>query len=117
MKEDEKEKIITFVIRQRFGTHLKGNVFLTPFETLDMYMSVTVQSIHLPPRNRQGPKIRIKFNCMDSSEVDVLGHGEDLSFGNYRIASYFMEARYTQSRKNPFKPIAYIGNNEQDDEN
>lgn len=94
---------------------MKGDVFLTPFETLDLYLSVTVQTVHLGRKNRSH-KINIKFNCMDSTEIDVLGHGEELSFGYYRIASNHMEWRCTKNRKYPFKPIAYIGKNDLDED-
>jgi hypothetical protein len=53
---------------------------------------------------------------MDSTEVDVLAHGEELSFGYYRIASYYMQAKYSNSRKNPFKPISYFQNHYDDED-
>lgn len=45
---------------------------------------------------------------MTTTEVDVLGHGDEVSFGYYRIACYYMDAAYSNSRKNPFKPISFL---------
>jgi hypothetical protein len=73
-----------------------------------MYISIAAQTVHLPQREKGGRQVNVKFNCMNTTEVDVLSHGEELSFGYYRIASYFLQAKYSCSRKNPFKPISYL---------
>jgi hypothetical protein len=98
-KEDDRERVVNFTVRQNFRANLKGNVFLTPFEMLDIYLSVIVQTVHT---RRAGPKTSFKFNCMDSSEVDVLSHGDSLSFGYYRIATHYLDAKYSNSRTYPF---------------
>lgn len=66
LKEEEKKSIVHFIIRQAFRTKLDGNVFLTPFDTLNMDLSVIVQTVHV---KHNGAKYHIKFNCMDNEEV------------------------------------------------
>ncbi len=73
-----------------------------------MYFALTIQSVHLILPDESKSKICFKFNCMTSNEVDVVGHGEEISFGYYSIAVNYMEAKYTNIRKNPFKPITFF---------
>jgi hypothetical protein len=65
-KEDEKDRIITYTVRQNFRANLRGNVFLTPFETLDICLSVIIQTVHLP-KGSHPHKVSFKFNCMHST--------------------------------------------------
>lgn len=52
-----------------------------------------------------------------SKEVDVLGHGSNLSFGYYRIANHNLDAKYTNTRKNPFRQNSCLdGDDEEEDE-
>lgn len=36
---------------------------------------MTVQSVVLDPKNNDGKRIDIKFNCMNSEKVTVIDHG------------------------------------------
>ena len=49
-----------------------------------MYLAVTIQSVRLVFPGEGKPNVCFKFNCMTTTEVDVLGHGEEISFGYYR---------------------------------
>lgn len=73
-KEDEKQKIVDFVIRQDFVCNLEGDVFYTPFEIINLYLTVTIQSVVLDPKENNGRRIDIKFNCMNTTEVVLLSH-------------------------------------------
>lgn len=66
--------MIDFVIRQDFVCNLAGDVFYTPFEIINLYLTVTIQSIVLEPKENDGKRIDIKFNCMTSQEVVLLSH-------------------------------------------
>ena len=48
-KQDYKTKIIDYVIRTEFDCHLRGDVFYTPFEILNLYLSITIQTVILDP--------------------------------------------------------------------
>jgi hypothetical protein len=109
-KEEERDRIITYTVRQNFRANLRGKVFLTPFETLDICLSVIIQTVHLPKGSRPC-RVSFKFNCMRSSEVDLIGHGEDLTFGYYHMACYHLEARYSNTRKFPFPNTPLCGSN------
>ena len=75
-----------------------------------MYLAVTIQSVRLVFPGEGKPNVCFKFNCMTTTEVDVLGHGEEISFGYYRIAIYYMDTKYLNTRKNPFQPISFSTN-------
>lgn len=89
--------MIDFVIRQDFVCNLKGDVFYTPFEIINLYLTITIQSVVLDPKENQGRRIDIKFNCMSSKEVVLLGHSENCMFGNYQLAKYFLDTKYRNS--------------------
>jgi hypothetical protein len=74
-KEDVDNKVIDYVVRTDFDCHLKGDVFLTPFEIVNLCMSMTVQSVVLDPKSNEGRRIDIKFNCMNSDKVTVIDYG------------------------------------------
>jgi hypothetical protein len=42
--------MIDFVIRQDFVCNLAGDVFYTPFEIINLYLTVTIQSVVLEPK-------------------------------------------------------------------
>lgn len=66
--------MIDFVIRQDFVCNLVGDVFYTPFEIINLYLTVTIQTVVLDPKENNGKRIDIKFNCMTSKEVVMLAH-------------------------------------------
>lgn len=115
-KEDTKNKLIDFVIRQDFTCNLVGDVFYTPFEVINLYLTITIQSIPLDPKQNDGRRIDIKFNCMQSDDVSLISHGEKVNLGNYNLASYFLSAKYSNSDKNPYKAISIWNKDEDVDE-
>jgi hypothetical protein len=96
-KEDEKQKMIDFVIRQDFVCNLEGDVFYTPFEIINLYLTVTIQSVVLDPKENDGRRIDIKFNCMTSKDVVLLSHSENCKLGNYQLARHFLDSKYKNS--------------------
>lgn len=65
-----------FVVRQNFTCNLVGDVFFTPFEVINLYISITIQSVVLNPKDNDGKQIDIKFNCMKSDDMTVMiSHG------------------------------------------
>lgn len=46
-KRDYKEKMIDFTVRQEFNCYVKGDVFFTPFEIIYLYLTITIQTVHL----------------------------------------------------------------------
>jgi hypothetical protein len=85
-KEDKKQKMIDFVIRQDFVCNLEGDVFYTPFEIINLYLTVTIHSVILDPNENDGRDIIIKFNCMTSKDALLLSYSEDCKLGNYDLA-------------------------------
>ncbi len=61
-----------FVVRQNFTCNLVGDVFYTPFEVINLYLTTTIQSVNLNPKDNGGKKIVIKFNCMKSEDITVM---------------------------------------------
>ena len=96
------------MVRQQFTCNLLGDVFYTPFEIINLYLSLTIQSIVLDPKKNDGKRIDIKFNCMSSDSVSLISHGEKLNIGDYSMATFFLEGRYSNSDKNPYEPISVL---------
>lgn len=61
-----------------------------------------------------GKRIDIKFNCMTSKEVILLSHSENCKLGNYQLARHFLDSKYKNSEKNPFKPITVLKSDEEE---
>lgn len=108
--------MIDFVVRQDFNCTLVGDVFYTPFEILNLYLTITVQSVVLDPKENDGQRIDIKFNSMRSDEVMLISHSENCAFGNYTLAKYFFDSKYKNSEKNPFPPISVLHRDRNNDE-
>lgn len=77
IKEDPGSKIIDYVVRTEFDCHLKGDVFFTPFEILNLHLAITVQTVVLDPKDNDGKRISIKFNCMSSEKVTTIDAASD----------------------------------------
>jgi hypothetical protein len=85
-KEDEKQKMIDFVIRQNFVCNLEGDVFYAPFGIINLYLIVTIHSVFLDPKENDGRRIDIKFNCMTSTKTLLLSYSANCKLGNYDLA-------------------------------
>lgn len=77
IKEDPGTKIIDYVVRTEFDCHLKGDVLFTPFEILNLHLAITVQTVVLNPKDNEGKRISIKFNCMGSDKVTTIDAASD----------------------------------------
>jgi len=104
-KRDYKEKMIDFTIRQEFTCYVKGDVFFTPFEIIYLYLTITIQTVHLNASEKDGKKIDIKFNCMTHKDAQLISRGEKTHHGLFTLANNFLDCRYTCIDKNPFKNI------------
>ena len=106
-KEDPANKFIDYVVRTQFDCHLTGDVVYTPFEILNLTLSVTVQSVILNPKLNNGKKILVKFNCMSSNFVTTID-SFDCTFGTYNLADYFLDSDYTNKALDRFSPISVM---------
>lgn len=88
-----------------------GDVFLTPFEVINLYLTITFQSVTLDPKENENKKIDIKFNCMTSDNAVLISHGDKTSLGLYSMATHFLGAKYTNKDKNPYQRISVIEGN------
>ena len=112
MKPSPKDKIYDYVIRTEFDCNLKGDVFLTPFEIFNLFLSITVQTVVLDPKLNNGKTIHIKFNCMNSEKVEIIDSASALDYGSYTLASHFLDSDVTNSAKNRFKKIDVLNPDE-----
>jgi hypothetical protein len=80
------DNTVDFVIRKSFTCELVGEVFYTPFEILNLFLTIKVLPVVLDPNQNDDRKINIKFNCMDTNKFIVLDHTNKTTFGSYEIA-------------------------------
>ena len=90
------------MVRKDFVCSLKGDVFYTPFEIINLYLTITIQTVVLDGKNNNGKRIDVKFNCMNSDDVSLISYGDKCSLGNYELAKHFLAAKYSNSEKTPF---------------
>lgn len=96
-KQDTHHRFVDYVIRQNFTCTLEGDVLYTPFEVINLYLSATVQSVALEPKNNGGKRIEIKFNCMDTKKTKIIDSSSTCYFGNYTLAKYYLSSRFKNS--------------------
>ena len=89
-----------------------GDVFFTPFEIVNLYLTITIQTIHLEPAEKGGKKVDIKFNCMTHKDAMLINHGEKCSHGLYSLANNFIGMKFTNVDVNPFKKISFFEDDE-----
>ena len=93
------------MVRQDFKCVLDGDVFYTPFEFINLYLTVTVQSLSLDPRHNNGRRVDIKFNCMTCDEIRLISHGDKVGTNNYNLAKRYLATKYTNNVTIPFERI------------
>lgn len=93
-------------MRQDFNCFIVGNVFYTPFEIINYYLTITIQTVPLNPRNNNGKRIDIKFNCMSNKDAMLISYGDKCHHGLYSLAHHYIGAKYTQQDINPYHPIS-----------
>ena len=76
---------------------MNGDVFFTPFEIIDLYLTITIQSVVLNPDLNKGERIDIKFNCMSSDFVTEISHSDNCKLGNYVLSRNFIDSAYKNS--------------------
>jgi len=62
------------MIRKDFVCELKEEIFLTPFEIMNLFLVINVKTIILDPKHNNKNKILIKFNCMSDKNTKLLTH-------------------------------------------
>ena len=105
-----------FEVRKVFTTSMIPNVFWTPFETLDLILTLNAKTgdnfnflkyyqnlkdskklndiYFYTEKGKTAPieTIKIAFNCMDCfNETDKINFPSKAKFGNYRIASSMLK--------------------------
>ena len=61
-KRNKSQKVITYVLRKKLVVAAHPHIFWSPFEVVDLILSVTVMSVSFTMGNKS---ITIKFNLMD----------------------------------------------------
>lgn len=67
--------MVDFTVRQEFTCYIKGDVFFTPFEIVNLYLTVTIQTVHLGMVQSENKKVDIKFNCMTHKDALLISRG------------------------------------------
>jgi hypothetical protein len=110
IKRDEKHQTITYVIRTEFQCSLDGNVFCTPFELFDLFLSITVQTVVLEDESTttKSEPIRLRFNCMKSNEFRTIHTDSTCDYGTYSLAPYFLNSDVSNCPNHRFLPISML---------
>lgn len=112
--------MVNYVVRKEFISELEGDVFLSPFELLHLYLSFTIQPVKCSMRdlfagkendskviklknylsqftkgNKAVTKVQFKFNLLYSIDETVIDYGDNCDLGDYDIAPYFLTARFS----------------------
>ena len=74
VKADEKRKRIDFVMRHEFDCYIFDDAFLSPFEMINLLFTTTLQTVSLDPKDNNGNRIDVKFNCMTSDSAVLISH-------------------------------------------
>jgi hypothetical protein len=103
----KQDNFIEWTVRQKFKVSLRGHVFLTPFEKLNMYLSATIQPFQVEVgHGNQRILHKFKFNCMNYTGEDnkfhIIRHTSSITLGHYRVVSSHMEHAFTMKRAYPF---------------
>jgi len=89
-KPDKKE--IQFTVRKLFHLRIDSDVFWSPFEIINLILSITVQPVVTT-------KGTVKVNLLDHSDNFLkLSYTEEGTFGNYDLAESLMRTKYTNDR-------------------
>lgn len=101
--EDEKKGEYTIQWRNKLAMEMSCNIFMTPFELLDLSITFALRTIVW---NLGDQKINVKMNFMDSPRSDLVtkfSMQESEDFGEYGIAESTVHAAYLQRLGEPKK--------------
>jgi hypothetical protein len=88
--------MFTFTIRKLAKLRIDAEVFWSPFEIINLILSITLNSIDVKEGNK---KYVIRLNLMDcESNFLKLSYSEEGSFGNYDLAESRLKAEYSNAR-------------------
>lgn len=84
-KKNANEKTFSFTIRRLLKLRIEADVFWSPFEIIDLVLTITLQSVDI---KRPGKKKTVcKFNLMDHPNNFLkVSYSEEGTFGNYDLA-------------------------------
>lgn len=86
--------MFTFTIRKLAKMRIDSEVFWSPFEIINLILSITLNSIDV---KSGGKKYIVRFNLMDcESNFLKLSYSEEGSFGNYDLAESLLKAEYSK---------------------
>jgi hypothetical protein len=88
IKMKKEGKFLKFIIRDVFPVQIYDDVFLSPFEILNLVLTVTVNSIFTPPdcSPEEGYKCQVSFNCMRNPEKISISYVSECRLGVYDLA-------------------------------
>ena len=103
LKHKEKDKEFTYTVRKIFKTKIDCDVFWSPFEMVNLVLSITIQSVPFKIANKEtGKKVlsgEMKFNLMDHENNYLkASYSEEGRFGNYDLAEALVTAEFSNER-------------------
>jgi hypothetical protein len=83
-KKSREKKLLTFTVRKMIATRLEGSIFWSPFEVVNIIITVTLRNLKVFHKNRT---LSFKFNMMDCDDMDVkFSLAEEWGYGFFRMA-------------------------------
>lgn len=91
-----------FVVRKQLNARMVPHIFFTPFEVVDLILTVTFRKLKIKGANKK--HVHINFNLQDKlvgrGSVGKINFTQDGEFGNYELAEKRFIAEYTH-RQSP----------------
>ena len=95
-RQNRTEKTLSFTIRKAFQCRMDPHIFWTPFEILNMILTVNLRPI---TGEAQGKRFALKFNFMDHPHLDLkISYTEDGTFGQHDLAESLLAVEYSNKR-------------------
>jgi hypothetical protein len=106
VKRDKKSNFLIFTIRKLFLAFLLEDTLWSPFELLELIISVTLNTVSIAPhslkkvneKSEYSPEkeYKISFNCMRNSDCIPISYALDCVFGIYDLAEKKLEAYHSK---------------------
>jgi len=106
LKKHPKDKFIVFTIRKVFLAFMLEDTLWSPFEVLDLVISITFNTVTIPPHSLEplseptgyDPKkeYKISFNCMRNSDKIPISFALDCVYGVYDLAERRLESYHSK---------------------
>ena len=106
LKKFPKDKFLVFTIRKVFLAFRVEHTLWSPFEVLDLIISITFNTVTIAPESLTPLKEptgydlkkedKISFNCMRNSEKIPISYALDCVYGVYDLAERMLESYHTR---------------------